>query len=215
MSKPPSRLRFVPVLAGALIVVVITGLLLWSIRDLLNKKEQPKRQTAQVVQIVRPPPPPPEQPPPPPPPEKVDEPLPQDTPEEKPTDEAPPAETLGLDAEGTAGGDGFGLAARKGGHDLLGTSGSVFGWYTGIVKETILAALSDDDRVRKGSYSVTVQVWLTTQGRVERVRLAQTSGNRELDSAIEQVLSTRLGQMREAPPLEMPQPIMLKIVSRG
>lgn len=214
MPKQPDRSRFIPAIAIGIVVILVCGLMWWSIRELRSKKAEPKRQTAQVIQVVRPPPPPPDQPPPPPPPEKVEEQIPQDTPAEKPTDDAPPQETLGLDADGSAGGDGFGLAARKGGHDLLGTGGSVFAWYTGIVKDAILAALSDDQRIRKGSYVVTMQVWLTNDGRIERVKVAQTSGDRERDGAIEEVL-THLNHMREGPPLEMPQPITLKIVSRG
>ncbi len=215
MPQRPTRSRFIFPVAIAAVVVLASALIWWSVRDLMGKKDdQPKRPVAQVVQIVRPPPPPPDQPPPPPPPEKVEEQIPQDTPAEKPTDDAPPAETLGLDADGAAGADGFGLAARKGGHDLLGTGGSVFAWYTNMVKDTILDTLSDDQRVRKGNYAVTVQVWLTSEGRIERVKLSQTSGNRDLDGAIEEAL-THVSHLKEAPPLEMPQPITLKIVSRG
>jgi periplasmic protein TonB len=206
--------RFVPLLAGSAIVAVVAIGLIWFIRDFMQAKpDKPQRQVAQVVQLVRPPPPPPEPPPPPPPEEKVEEPLPQDTPEEAPPDEAAPAESLGLDAEGVAGSDGFGLAARKGGREI-GLGGSAFGWYTTLLKDSILDVLAEDERVRHGSYQVTVRVWLTKAGDVERIRLASTSGNRELDSAIESVLQ-KLGKVREAPPLEMPQPITLRIVSRS
>jgi protein TonB len=138
-------------------------------------------------------------------------PEPQQAPEQ--ADEAP-SEQLGLDAEGAAGSDGFGLAARKGGRDLVGTGTGAFVWYTTLVKDSILQALSDDERVRKGSYQVSVRVWLDASGHVDRIKLAGTSGNRTLDSAIENAL-TRLEKVREAPPLEMPQPITLRIVSRG
>src|SRR5262245_7818543 len=111
-----------------------------------DKPEGPKRQTAQVVKLIRPPPPPPEQPPPPPPPEeKIEEPLPQETPQDSPPEDSAPAEQLGLDAEGVAGSDGFGLAARKGGREL-GLGGAVFGWYTGRLKDAILDMLSEDER---------------------------------------------------------------------
>ena len=112
----------VPLLGGALIVTLVVLGLVWLIRDMKKDPEQ-KRQVAQQVQLIRPPPPPPEQPPPPPPPpeEKIEEPLPQETPEDAPPDDAAPQEQLGLDTEGVAGSDGFGLAARKGGRDLVGT----------------------------------------------------------------------------------------------
>jgi protein TonB len=206
--------RRVPLAAGAVVVAVIVGLLIWFVVGMMQKKpDGPKRQIAQVVKIVRPPPPPEQPPPPPPPPEKVNEPLPQDTPEPTPQEDAP-AEQLGVDAEGTAGGDGFGLAARKGGRDLLGTSAGAFAWYTGMLKDTILEKLSEDEHVRHGSYAAVVRVWLASDGRVERVKLAQTTGDRDRDAAIELAL-TKLSRVREAPPLEMPQPITLKIVSRG
>jgi periplasmic protein TonB len=215
VSPKPSKPRFVPAFVGALIVVAVTGALIWMIRGLMqDKPEQPKREVAQTVKLIRPPPPPPEPPPPPPPPEeKIEEPLPQDTPEDAPPDDAP-AETLGLDAEGVAGGDGFGLAARPGGRALIGAGGSVFGWYTTMLKDSILDALSADERIRRGSYQVTVRVWVSNSGDVERIALSGSSGDRELDRAIEQALE-KLARVREAPPLEMPQPVTLRIVSRG
>src|SRR5262245_59329803 len=186
---------------------------MWFIRAMQEKPQQAKRQTIQEVKLVRPPPPPPEPPPPPPPEEKIEEPLPRETPEEAQPDEASPAEQLGLDAEGVAGGDGFGLAARKGGREL-GLGGAAFAWYTTMLKDSILDVLSGDEHVGKGSYQVTVRVWLTNAGDVERIKLASTSGNRELDAAIERALG-KMGRVREAPPLEMPQPVTLRIVSRG
>ncbi len=216
MSKKPPLARFVPGIVGTVIVLGVTAGLIWMVRGFLDKPVEPSRPVAQVVQIVRPPPPPEEPPPPPPPPpeEEIEEPLPQDTPEEAPAEDAPPMDQLGLDAEGVAGGDGFGLAARPGGRSLVGGGGSAFAWYTTMIKDSILSTLSEDERIRKGSYQVTVRVWLAGDGRVERITLTQPTGNRELDGAIEQALG-RLAKMRDAPPLEMPQPVTLRIVSRG
>lgn len=212
--KQHPLLRFVPLLAGAAVVAIVVLGLIWIIRSMQHEPDQPKRQVAQVVKLIRPPPPPPEPPPPPPPPEeKIEEPLPQDTPEETPPDDSAPAEQLGLDAEGVAGADGFGLAARKGGREL-GLGGAAFAWYTTMLKDTILDVLSADEQVRRGSYQVTVRVWLTKAGGVERIKLATTTGDRDLDSAIERSLE-KMARVREAPPLEMPQPVTLRIVSRG
>ena len=213
MKKHPVA-RYAPKVVTAIIVVAATVGMIFFVRNMLEKPEEPTRPVAQVVNIVRPPPPPPDQPPPPPPPEeKIDEPLPQDMPDEAPPDDSGPAEQLGLDAEGVAGSDGFGLAARRGGRDLVG-GGSAFAWYTSLVKDTILDVLSDDERVRRGNYQVVVRVWLATDGRVERVALVKSTGRPELDGAIEQALA-RLDRVRDAPPLEMPQPVTLRIVSRG
>jgi len=215
-AQQPAKSR-APIVVGVLLVAVVLGLI-WLVKGLMEAKvDKPKREVAQVIKLVRPPPPPPEPPPPPPPPEeKIEEPLPQETPEDSPTpDDAPPAaESLGLDAEGVAGADGFGLAARKGGRDLLGTGGSAFALYTSMLKDSIATALSEDERIRRGSYQVTVRVWVSRTGDIEKIKLASTSGNRELDQAIERSLE-KIGRMREAPPSEMPQPVTLRIVSRG
>jgi protein TonB len=202
----------VPLLAGSAIVAIVVVVLILAIRSMMQeKKDSPKRQVAQIVKLVRPPPPPPE-PPPPPPEEKIEEPLQQETPDEPPPDQSSPSEQLGLDAEGVAGSDGFGLAAHKGGSDLVGGGRAIFAWYTGRLKDTILTLLSDDERIRKGKYQVTVRVWVGSDGKVEQVKLQSTSGSRELDAAIESVLQ-KMDRM-EQPPLEMPQPVTLRIVSK-
>lgn len=215
MSKQSPLARYLPAIIGTVIVLIVTAGLVWMVRGFLSHPDEPSRPVAQVVQIVRPPPPPEEPPPPPPPPEEqIEEPLPQDLPEQAPAEDAPAAEQLGLDAEGVAGSDGFGLAARPGGRSLVGGGGSAFGWYTNLIKDSILDTLSEDERVRKGSYQVTVRVWLATDGRVERIAVTQPTGNRELDGAIAEALG-KLARLRDAPPLEMPQPVTLRIVSRG
>jgi TonB family protein len=88
----------------------------------------------------------------------------------------------------------------------------LFAWYTGRLKDAILNMLSDDERIRRGKYQVTVRVWVGADGKVERVKLQSTSGNSELDAAIENVLQ-KIERM-EQPPLEMPQPVTLRIVSK-
>jgi protein TonB len=202
-----------PLLGGTLLVALVVFGLIWLIRG-MQKPDQPKRQVAQQVQLIRPTPPPEQPPPPPPPPEeKIEEPLPQETPEEAPPDEAAPAEQLGLDAEGVAGADGFGLAARKGGRDLLSTGGAAFAWYTSGLKDRILDTLSDDERIRRGKYQVTVSVWVRNDGSIEQIKLRSTTGDRAIDDAIEAALR-RMQRAPEAPPLEMPQPVTLRIVSK-
>lgn len=215
MSTPGSHknpLKFLLAAITSVFVVAALGLGVWLLRDMLTKQPQgPRREVPMVVHLVRPPPdlPPP---PPPPPEEKIDEPLPKDTPDQPPDDS--PQQQLGIDADASAGSDGFGLAARKGGADLVGTGNAMFAWYTSLLKDTISDRLSDDERVRKGNYSVIVRLWLASDGRINRVALAQSTGNRQLDGDIERALNN-VGRVREAPPLEMPQPVTLKIVSRS
>jgi protein TonB len=199
--------------ASAVVVLVAVGLFLLIRSVLGNKDAGPKRQIVQTIQLIRPPPPPPDVPPPPPP-DKVEEKLVQNTPDSPKDAEPDTNQQLGLDAEGSAGGDDFGLAARHGGSDLLGGSSSPFAGYVSLVRDAILETLSDDKRVRKGNYSVVVRIWLLRDGRVDRYKLAQATGNQQLDAAIEQDLA-HVGRVREAPPLEMPEPLTVKIVSKG
>ncbi len=203
-----------PLISGLVILGALVGVFFWARHMMSQESTKSERVVPQVLQLIRPPPPPPppEEPPPPPPPdEKIEEQLPQDEPEAA-QDDAP--EQLGVDAEGTAGGDAFGLAARRGGTDLVGTGSAVFGRYTALIKDTILDKLSEDEKVRRGSYSVVVRLWLASDGRVERVALTQGSGKPDLDTSIKAALS-RLSQLSEGPPVEMPQPVTLRIVSRG
>lgn len=193
---------------------VVFGLLAWGVHALVTGKEQKPPRSVQIVQIIRPPPQPEVQPPPPPPPEKVDEPLPQDEPEPAPNDAPAPSQQLGLDSEGGAGSDAFGLAARKGGHDIAGNGGAVFAWYTQILHDSIVDQLAAERQLRTKKFTVVVRVWIGSDGRVQSARLATTSGSREVDGALEAALG-RLGRLREPPPLEMPQPVSLKIVSRS
>lgn len=196
--------------AGAAVLLALGLVWFWA-RSMMSVKPTATRQVPQVVQLIRPPPPVDVPPPPPPPPEKVEEQLPQNEPDQ-PADS--PAEQLGLDADASAGGDSFGLVARKGGADLLGTGSAIFGRYTSLLKDTILDKLLENDRVRRGSYSIVLRVWVARDGQVSRVALTQSSGQRELDSEIERQLTHSL-RVNEAPPLEMPQPVTLKITSRG
>jgi len=185
------------------------------VRGFLQSAPGQPKPVVQEIHIIRPPPPPPDLPPPPPPPEeKVDIPDPQQKPDPTPTNEPPPGEQLGLDAEGGAGGDAFGLLGNKGGRGLLGSGGSAYAWYAGLLKGEIQEQLGAEQQTRRGEYTVIVRVWVRDDGTIERVRITQSSGDRERDRAIETALS-RITHVSQAPPADMPQPISLRIVSRA
>lgn len=207
-------LRYLPIAAIGAVVVVLLVAAVVLVRDWMATKPEPKRPVAQEIRIIRPPPPPPEvAPPPPPPPEeelKVSEPEP--TPD-APSDEPPPGEQLGLDAEGTAGSDGFGLVARKGGRDLLASGGNAYRWYAGVIKGELQSELEEDARARRGSYSVSVRIWVRPDGSIERYRLVQSTGDVSRDKAIESAIA-RLRRFSQPPPPDMPQPVSLRLVSR-
>jgi TonB family protein len=211
--KPVRWGRAVTIGAWAVGILAAVVLLVLKIYHILQEPVEAPKQVVQEIKIIRPPPPPPdtEPPPPPPPDEKVD--LPEPTPDPVESSDPPPGEQLGVDAEGSGGGDGFGLVGRPGGRDLLASGGSALSWYAGIVKSEILARLDDEQKIRSGSYSVVVRLWIKPDGTIERANLASSSGDKERDRAIESALS-QITRLSRAPPPDTPQPISLRIMTQ-
>jgi protein TonB len=207
------RRRYLPVVILGLSVAMIGAGTAAMIRSFLKSAPGQAKQVIQEIHLMRPPPPPPDLPPPPPPPpdEKVVE---QEKPPEAKSDEPPPGEQLGLDAQGGAGSDAFGLLGNKGGRDLIGSGGSAFAWYAGLLKNEIVDQLSNERQARSGDYAVVVRVWVRDDGSIDRVRIVQSSGDHERDRAIESALA-RITRLAQSPPADMPEPITLRIVSRS
>jgi protein TonB len=218
MPAPRAQRRYLYRLGGGVIAVLLIVVFVWFVRTMMASKVAKTQRQVQIVQIIQPPPPPPPPPPdkpPPPPPEKTEEPLPKDQPEPKPDEEPPPAAPLGIDAQGSAGEDAFGLAARAGGSDLIGGTGNAaFAWYTNRLKDAVVEKLSADTRLAAKRFSLSVRVWIEPDGRIKQIKLVTTTGDHDLDQRIESELSG-MTRLSEAPPLEMPQPVSLKIVSRS
>jgi protein TonB len=211
------KFRHLPVIAFAIVASLLGVGAVSYIRGLVSGGPPPSKKVVQEIHVIRPPPPPPDEPPPPPPPpeEKVDVPDPQNKPDPTPSNEPPPSEHLGLDAEGGAGGDAFGLVGNKGGRDLVGGGGgNAYAWYAGLLKSEILDTLETESGVRSGGYSVIVRIWVRPDGSIDHVRISQSSGDRQRDQRIEAALS-RITRLSQAPPADMPEPISLRIVSRG
>lgn len=207
--------RFLPAAVVGLVVISVGGGAVALVRNFLSSPASAPKQVVQQIQLIRPPPPPPDLPPPPPPPpeEKVDV-QEHQKPDPTPSNDPPPSEHLGLDAEGGAGGDAFGLIGNKGGRDLLASGGSAFAWYAGVLKDQIVNQLSAEKKVRSGEYTVTVRVWVRGDGSIQKVSIVQGSGDRARDQIIEAALE-HLDRLPQAPPADMPEPISLRIVSRG
>lgn len=224
MDQKNQWLRRLPLLLGiGLILLVAVGAYL--LKDLFQKSPQTKRvvQQISIVQPPPPPPPPPEQKPPEPEvkQEKIEEPQPEPDKEPEPAPEQaeePPGEQLGVDGEGGAGSDAFGLAARKGGRSLLGgTAGSVVLWYGGQVKHLLdgeLHGLLEDTQARKTNYAVVLDIWIGPDGRLSRVELADGSGQPEVDRAIRAALPKLRLALQKPPPENMPQPVKIRLTSR-
>lgn len=214
-QRRPQWLRYLPVIVGATAVMVVIGVLVWLIRGFIASKPPQTQQVIQNITLVRPPPPPETPPPPPPPKVEQQQPLEQKQAEPKPDNTpAPPQPQLGLDAAGTAGGDAFGLLARPGGTDLVGTGGAAFAYYTGKLRDAVSDLLASDGKLHSKKFTVDVRLWIAADGRIKQVRLVQGSGNQLIDQEIASAL-TSLGRLDEAPPIEMPQPITLQIVGHS
>jgi protein TonB len=206
--------RNVSRLAGAVFAILAIVGFIWFVRTMMGAQTGKKTRTVEVVQIIRPPPPPPEQPPPPPPPEKAPEPLPKDVPEPQPEqqpDQAP-QQPLGIDAEGSAGGDAFGLAARAGGSDLIGGNGTApYAWYTNRMRDVIKDKLAESPCAKSAKGSLSTRVVVGADGHVKQIKMTSTSGNAQLDQCVDKVLAS-ITSLGDAPPPGMPEQVNLRLV---
>lgn len=208
----------VPTIIGVVLALLLIGYIVMAIVDFIGKKPPKGEKKIQPITLLKPPPPPPpppkvEKPPEPEVKQKIEEPEEQEPEPEQQPDEAPPRD-LGLDADGSAGSDGFGLAARKGGTGLFGGgSGNPFNWYGGLVKNGLLSVLNDHEELRRKPYTAIVKVWLKADGSLDRVELSKGSNDEEIDAIISRSLMQFKG-VSEPPPPGMEQPIKLKISSR-
>lgn len=215
-GKARGNLRgYLPIVAISLAVIAAVGVLAWLVVSGMDDSAAPAKKLVQQVQIIRPPPPPETPPPPPPEPEEVDVPEPEEPEPDVAKDDQPPAgEQLGLDAEGVAGADGFGLLGRKGGRDLLGASSSdQFSWYGQILKGDLIDKLAEIRDIRRDRYSVEVRLWLGPDGRIQRFKVVTSTGDKALDRDLVAALES-LERVSEPPPAGLPQPVKLRIVSR-
>ena len=210
--------RLIPWMGGGGILLLFAVLGYFVLSSLFSAPP-PAPNRVQQISLVQPPPPPPPPEMEPPPPAEIEE---VETPEieemmeelaEEIADEPPPGAELGLDAEGGAGSDAFGLIGKKGGRSLLGGDGSPFGWYGRIVQEDLQNQLQQLEEVRALSYTVVVKIWLSPAGDVETAMIERGSGDPEVDGRLERAIARNV-RISSAPPQDMPQPIRLRVTSR-
>ena len=223
MAKKPIT-RYVPMIAGVTFITAVAIAVIVGIQTLLDKPASTKK-FVQQVSLIKPPPPPPkiEKPPEP----EIEEEVKIDEPEPAPDDmsdaldDLPPmGDQLGLDGDGVAGSDGFGLIGKKGGRSLLGgNGGSEFSWYTsrlGSYIEKVLYDLSEKEEIfktiRKADYKVKVKIWIDQDLSI-RGKLIESTGDAQRDRAIRLALG-KLGKYNEPVPGDMAQPVRIAIVSR-
>ena len=181
-----------------LVAIVFFIAVVLIIKSLLPEDVPEQKKRVQQITVLAPPPPPP----PPPPPEieepeieeeviepEMDEALPDEGPEES------AAEDLGIDADGSAGGDDFGLVARKGGRGILGGS------YSATVRAEINKALLKDEALKFMGYEAIITVWLTASGEFSKVQVSVVEGGQKVAEELERFFA-ELGGIGKAKPLE-------------
>lgn len=242
-SKKPKKSHgaVIWVAAGIILVLVLGAGKLLS--GFINEDPGKKRKAAmQMVTILKPPPPPKveEKPPEP----EVKKEIKKDLKEtmiepdvkapgpkqhEDVKDNSPPAgKNLGLDAEGGAGSDGFGLVGNKGGAGLIGGGGgggggggnsfaNKYGWYTQIIQDQIradlLQRLQKKGGIPKGKIQATVKIVLNDKGNVVKFEIVDSSGSKVVEEAVSETLSRTT--INKPPPEGMPLRLNLKITAQG
>lgn len=216
MSKRKNWKVHLPKIIGGVIGAILVALIIYGISNFKQDSDERPQKKIQPITLLKPPPPPP--PPPPkvekPPEPEIEEKVPEPDPEPEnlpDVDDAPPADSLGLDADGSAGSDGFGLAARKGGRGLL--SGNPNAWYGNIVKNQLQVVISEVDDLRRTRYTATVRIWVDRQGNVTRFELVRGSNDARIDDKLQMTLA-KLKRINQAPPAGMKQPIKFRITNR-
>ncbi|OHB25196.1 MAG: hypothetical protein A2X84_12790 [Desulfuromonadaceae bacterium GWC2_58_13] len=200
----------------------------WLLKTFLFADDPRARRQIHMVTLVKPPPPPPppeEEPPPPEPEEEIVEPEPEQAPEtpDESADDTPASENLGVDAEGTAGGDSFGLVGNKGGRSLigggLGESSLLrkYAWYTRLIQDEIRREIKRRLETNGGwpdtGQNAKVKIVLDSTGQVVDFSLVAPSGSELLDQTVLAVLPRV--QVREPPPPDMPLSLFIRVAPRG
>lgn len=221
IEAPTGRERVARVALWLCVAVAVVACVWWLV-SFLSKPAPKKTGVQQVSLLKQPPPPPPKPPEKPPDPPKVkedvkidqpkDEPKPAEAkaPDEKPASDKP----LAVDADGSAGTDGFGLAANKGGRDLLTTgTGSGGAYYSGLLQRHFFDALSRNRKIQKEDFRVVVRIWVGDDGRVSKADIVNGSGNVQVDDLI-QVTLLEMAPLKDVPPSSM-RPIQLRLSNRS
>ena len=202
-----------PVIAG---IILATGIGFVA-KSLSGKSSAPPpKQEVMVVHTIAQPTPPPPMPTPPPPPMEVkkEEMIVEEKVEEAPADPTPQVETA-LKGSGNTGmvlksGNGSGAFAARSAANAEAMRRST---YAGKVKSRIQQALEGNPRTRKAGMTIEIRVWPDSTGRITRAKLANSTGDKDLDDVIANQVLTGI-QMSEPPPEGMPTPIIMRITAR-
>ena len=229
-KKQPKSTRLLIWSISGLVALMFVAGAVGAIKLLLSDDGSKRQRQIKMVTLVKPPPPPKVKEKPPEPEIKKKEEIiePEQEPEPDPVDdmsedEGPMDDDLGLDADGTGGSDGFGLRAKKGGRDLIGTRfGGTnllrkYAWYTAIIQEDLRKRVNkhmkENGGIPDGNLVAQIKITLDEKGKITGLALERPTGNTTMDSALKEALL--LTQVSEPPPAGMPRTMKLKISSKG
>jgi hypothetical protein len=202
-----------PVIAG---IILATGI--GFVAKSLSGKSggpPPKQEVMMVTTVAQPTPPPPAPTPPPPPMEvKKEEMIVEKKIEDAPPDPTPQVETA-LKGGGNTGmvlksGNGSGIFTNR---KTVNEEAMRRSAYATQVKSRIEQALKGNPRTRKAGMTIEIRVWPDETGRITRAKLANSTGDKDLDDIIQNQVLTGL-QISQPPPEGMPTPIIMRITAR-
>lgn len=136
-------------------------------------------------------------------------------------DNTPAGDRLGLDAEGGAGGDAFGLVGKKGGRSILAGDGgmgklsllSKYAGYTQImqaeIRKKVMKSLEEEGGIPRGKMQAVVRVSVQSDGTILDCRIIGSSGNHNMDSTIKKSLNQF--RISEPPPDGMPRTMDIRL----
>jgi len=199
--------RHLPKVIGVTIVVLVGLGTITLVKKFLASEPATARKMVRQITLVQPPPPPPPKPEEQPPPEpeleeEVEIPEQELDMEELPdlADEQPLGDALGLDAEGGAGSDAFGLIGRKGGRGLLAGLGDPKVVYAGRWIERIHDALDSNPELKSRAFSVPCVLRVSENGSVADIRLRGSTGDKKIDAEILETVRKLVADGQLPPP---------------
>jgi protein TonB len=209
--------------AFKLVVVMLVLAGAYAVYSQIGTDDRVKKRLAQRITIINQPPPrkieekPPEQ--------EVQPEVPAEKLEVQTAEQAdvPADSALGLDAEGDAGGDAFGLAAKKGGRDIIMLGSNTqdqtaarridFTFYTGVLQQQLQSEITKREKIRRGNYRVELKLWIGDDGAIQRFELLDSTGDAAVDREIRLAMAD-LPRLRQPPPSDMPQPVRIRLTAR-
>ena len=214
------------------LMVVLLGVGVYIVKTVLSDDSPRQKSSIATVTLLKPPPITVKEKPPEPEPvkdiqkkEEIIDPGPQNETQSREQDDTPAGDKLGLDADGKAGSDNFGLVGKKGGRALLaGEDGmgklsllSKFAWYTQIVetaiRKKVMKHLDENGGIPRGKLQTVVRVSVDSTGTIVQYRIVGSSGNHKMDEAVKQSLGNF--KVSDPPPEGMPRTMSIRVTSQS